>query len=259
MTSLPHRLDRTVVILATPATVFRFFTDSTRWARWWGTGSTIDARPGGRVYIRHPNGIEAGGEIVEVTEPDRIIFTYGFASGTPMPIGASRVTIRLEKQSGGTKLHLLHEFADAIPRDEHVQGWRFQLSLFANAVSDEVNADATGLVDRWFEAWAERDGEACGRKLAAIAVDEVTFRDRYSQTSGIADLVPHIGAAQRFMNLSVRRQGDVRHCQGTVLADWVATDADGQEKATGLNVFLLNPDGRITAVTGFWGPPKPAA
>jgi uncharacterized protein YndB with AHSA1/START domain len=259
MTSLPHRLDRTVVIQATPETVFRFFTDSARWARWWGTGSTIDARPGGRVFIRHPNGIEAGGEIVEVAAPDRIVFTYGFASGKPMPIGGSRVTIRLEKQTKGTTLHLQHDFADAIPRDEHVQGWRFQLSLFANAVSDEVNAGATGLVDQWFDAWAERDSDACARALAAIATEEVTFRDRYSQLAGIADLLPHIAAAQRFTNLRVTRHGDVRHCQGTVLADWVATGADGQEKAAGLNVFVLNADGRIESVTGFWGPPKPAA
>ena len=56
MQELPHHLDRTVVIKATPETVFRFFTDSTRWASWWGAGSTIDANPGGKVYIRHPNG-----------------------------------------------------------------------------------------------------------------------------------------------------------------------------------------------------------
>jgi uncharacterized protein YndB with AHSA1/START domain len=40
MTPLPHSLTRTVVIRATPATVFRFFTDSSRWAQWWGAGST---------------------------------------------------------------------------------------------------------------------------------------------------------------------------------------------------------------------------
>jgi hypothetical protein len=29
------------------------------------------------------------------------------------------------------------------------------------------------------------------------------------------------------------REGDVRHCQGMVLADWSARTADGQERATG--------------------------
>src|SRR5438132_10336929 len=141
MQELPYNLDRTVVIKAKRETVFRYFTDSARWASWWGAGSTIDAAPGGKVYIRHPNGIESLGEVLELHPPERIVFTYGFASGKPMPPGASRVTIRLEPDEAGTKLHLLHEFAESAPRDEHVQGWRFQLSLFANAVANEVYAD----------------------------------------------------------------------------------------------------------------------
>ena len=44
---LPHSLDRTVTIQAPPETVFRFFQDSARWARWWGAGSTIDPKVGG--------------------------------------------------------------------------------------------------------------------------------------------------------------------------------------------------------------------
>ena len=67
--TLPHRLDRSVLIQASPETVFRFFEDSDRFARWWGAGSTIDPRPGGKVYIRHPNGIETVGEVVEIAPP----------------------------------------------------------------------------------------------------------------------------------------------------------------------------------------------
>jgi len=39
-------LEVTVHIEAQPETVFSYFTDSVRWAAWWGAGSTIDARPG---------------------------------------------------------------------------------------------------------------------------------------------------------------------------------------------------------------------
>src|SRR6188472_3849348 len=94
-TALSHRLDRTLVIRARPQTVFRFFTDSAQWATWWGAGSTIDAQPGGRMWIRYPNGVEVGGHVIEVVPPERIVFTYGYVSGTPMPPGDSRVTIRL--------------------------------------------------------------------------------------------------------------------------------------------------------------------
>ena len=153
--NLPHRLDRTVVIQATPQIVFSFFTESDRWASWWGAGSTIEPKSGGRVYIRHANGIESSGEVVEVDPPTRIVFTYGFNSGNPIPPGSSRVTISLAPQGRGTRLDLLHEFADAGPRDEHVQGWRYQLSVFGNVVADLVNINAAEAADAWFGAWSE--------------------------------------------------------------------------------------------------------
>jgi len=90
VTTLTQQLDRTIVIGAPPAAVFRYFTDSSRWAAWWGEGSTIDARPGGRVLVRYPGGVEAAGEVVEVSAPSRIVFSYGYVSGKPIPPGSSR-------------------------------------------------------------------------------------------------------------------------------------------------------------------------
>jgi hypothetical protein len=52
----------------------------------------------------------------------------------------------------------------------------------------------------------------------------------------------------------MQRTGNVRHCQGTVLAEWTAHSSDGQERARGTNVFVLGPDGRIRSVTGFMAP-----
>jgi uncharacterized protein YndB with AHSA1/START domain len=255
MPELPYRLDRTVVIHATPETVFQFFTDSARWAGWWGAGSTIDAQPGGRVYIRHPNGVETLGEVLEVRRAERIVFTYGFASGKPIPPGSSRVTIHLEPDESGTRLHLLHEFAEAGPRDEHVQGWRFQLSLFSNVVANEVFAHAASAVDGWFGAWVIADERTRDETLARIVAPEIQFRDRFSLLDGIADLSAHIGAAQRFMpGIVWRRNGNVRQCQGTVLADWIAAGADGNQRMSGTSVFVFRPDGRIDSVTGFANP-----
>jgi uncharacterized protein YndB with AHSA1/START domain len=251
MPTLPFRLDRRLVIQAPPSTVFRFFTDPARWAAWWGAGSTIDARPGGAMRIVYPNGVEVSGEVVDVAAPDRIVFTYGYASGTPIPPGGSQVTIRLEPYGGGTRLTLVHEFDDEGVRDHHVQGWRYQLSLFSNVVADEVNAGAAGTVDAWFDAWVEADPVACRASLTAIASPGIRFRDRYSNLDGMDELLPHIAASQRFMpGIRLRRDGDVRHCQGTVLAEWTARSADGQPRGRGANVFELGPDGRIQSVVG---------
>jgi uncharacterized protein YndB with AHSA1/START domain len=251
--TLPFTLDRSITIRATPETVFRFFTDNKRWASWWGQGSTIDPRPGGHLLIRYPGGVEASGEVLEISKPERIVFTFGFASGTPMPPGSSRVTIRLADQGASTRVTLTHELADENVRNEHIQGWRYQMSVFANAVADEVNAQAEQLIDGWLAAWSlVADGE---RKLALAQVAEpgVCFRDRFSMIEGLDELVPHIGAAQRFMpSMRLERKGPVRHCQGMVLADWIGVAPDGQQRASGTNAFEMNAAGRVASVMGFW-------
>ena len=146
-----------------------------------------------------------------------------------------------------------HDFADAGVRDEHVQGWRYQLSVFGNVVTDLVNAGAANAVDAWFAAWSETNESARRRALDTIATSEVSFRDRFSLLDGIDDVVPHITATQRFMpNMHLKRRGDIRHCQGTLLVNWVAMSGDGQERGTGMNVFTLDAGGKITSVIGFW-------
>ncbi|HLK46928.1 MAG TPA: SRPBCC domain-containing protein [Bryobacteraceae bacterium] len=249
---LPYRLERTVAIQAPRETVFRYFTDSARWAAWWGAGSTIDAQPGGKVYIRHPNGVETLGEVLQVSIPDRIVFTYGFAGGKPVPAGGSRVTIELADEAAGTRLHLTHEFADEAARDEHVQGWRFQLSLFSNVVANEAHVGAADTVDAWFAAWAEPDESRRAQTLARIATPAVRFRDRFSLLDGQDDLLAHINASLRFMpGIRLQRQGAIRHCQGAVLAEWVAIATEGGARGSGTSVFQLAGDGRIETVTSF--------
>lgn len=253
--SLPHRLDRTVTIRAEPEVVFRFFTDSERWAKWWGKGSSIDAKAGGKFLIQYPEGTQAAGEVIDVIAPRRIVLTYGYVSGTPIRVGGSRVTIEVAPHPRGSHVTLRHEIADAAVRDEHVQGWRYQLSLFANVVSDEVAANAVSAVDAWFDAWSEADRQARERLLASVVEPEVRFQDRYSNLDGLPDILPHIAASQHFMpGIRLRRIGELRHCQGTILCDWLASGSDGHQKGAGTNVFVLSATGRIEGVTGFWSP-----
>jgi uncharacterized protein YndB with AHSA1/START domain len=247
------RLDRTVVIHARPATVFEFFTNAQDWAAWWGAGSAIDARPGGQLLIRHPNGVEVLGEIIDLRAPERIVFTYGYASGGPIPPGGSQVTIRLDSHPAGTLVQLTHEFTDAEQRDHHIQGWRFQLSLFANAVANKVHAAAADTVDRWFAAWSDPQTASREATLATITTDRTGFYDRFSSIAGADELRAHLAAVHKFMpGMRLERRGDVRHCQSRVLADWVALGVDGQERGRGTNLFVLDADSRIAEVTGFW-------
>jgi uncharacterized protein YndB with AHSA1/START domain len=254
MTGLDHVLERSVTIRAQRSTVFRFFTDSERFAAWWGAGSRIDPRPGGEVHIRYPNGAVAAGAVVELHEPDRIVFTYGYeGAGKPILPGASLVTVTLEEVPDGTLLRLRHAFADASVRDQHVQGWRYQLAVFAVAASREQHGGVEGAIDRFLAVWSEPDASVRLRELEAVAVASLEFRDAFSATDGPADLSAHVAAAQMHMpGIRLERRGAVRHCQGTAIADWVAVAADGAERGHGCNVFELAPDGRIARAVGFW-------
>lgn len=250
MTNLSHRLDRTIEIEAPVDLVFQMLTTTEHWARWWGEGSTIDPTPGGAVLIRHPNGVEVRGEVLAVAEGRSLAFTYGYASG-PIPPGGSRVEISLEPAGDATRLRLAHHFAEAEPRDHHVAGWRFQLSLFANVVAAHLHRDALARVDGWFAAWAETDAAARRAALEALVAPDVRFRDRHAAIAGLDDLDSHIGMAQKFMpGVRLARQGEPRHCQGRVLVEWTAT-ASGAPAGTGANLFEFDARTRIADVTGF--------
>jgi uncharacterized protein YndB with AHSA1/START domain len=254
MTSLEHVLERSVLIRATRPTVFRFFTDSARFADWWGPGSRIEGRTGGAIAIRYPNGITASGTVLDIVEGERIVFTYGYdGPDQSIPPGGSRVTITLREHPEGTLLELRHELADPLARDHHVPGWRYQLALFANVAARQQQGDIARLVDRYFTLWSEPDAARRQRELESIASADVTFRDAFGCTSGRDDLSAHVGASQFHRpGTRLRREGDVRQCQGTALADWVAVGDDGSSRSRGTNVFEMAPDGRIAGVVGFW-------
>ena len=254
MSAFPHLLERTVDIGAPVDVVFEYFTDTALWAAWWGPGSEIDPAVGGRMRIRHNNGVEVAGEVVEVDPPTRIVFTYGYATSDQQPkIGGSRVTVALEPRGTSTRLTLTHAFADVAHRGAFVQGWRFQLSVFATVIADRLHAGAADTVDAWFAAWSNPDGPSRDAEVARIAAADVRFRDRYSLVQGHEDLQAHLAAVHRFMpGMRLSRDGGIRHCQGVVLADWIARATDGAERGRGQNVFTLGGDGRITDVVGLW-------
>jgi uncharacterized protein YndB with AHSA1/START domain len=240
-------VERTVVIRAPREVVFRYFQDPERWARWWGAGSTIESREGGAFLIRYPNGETASGRVVELSPPERFVFTFGYdAPGKPIPPGGSRVSVRLEATPEGTRLSLAHEAPDKKVAEEHVQGWRYQLALFSNVVAAEQFARCADTADHWFAAWS---GEGA---LDPVTTDGVEFRDAFSAVLGRDDLAAHLRAAQMHMpGVKLRREGEPQQCQGTVLCDWVA-EKEGAPIARGTNLFELAPDGRISRAIGFW-------
>ena len=254
MNALEYVVERSIVIRARREEVFRYFTDSERFAAWWGPGSRIEPRPGGVVFIRYPNAVTVSGQVVELSEPERIVFTYGYdGPQSTIPPGGSRITVTLTQQPEGTRVHLRHEVPSAAVRDEHVQGWRYQMAVFANVVMAERGADQAARIDRFLALWGQKDATQRRAELAAIGAESLAFADRFSCTRGIDDLADHIGAAQRFMpGLELHRQGEARSCQGTAVCEWAARGPEGADKGRGTNVFDFDPEGRIVRVVGLW-------
>ena len=249
---LTETLDRKIKIGARRETVFRYFTDSARFAKWWGAGSQIEATPGGAMLIQYPNGISASGEVVEVEAPRRIVFTYATPGQTPSD--ASLVTITLEEIEQGTLLKLHHAFSSAKIRDHFVQGWRHQLALFSKAVSEELHARVSERVDAYLRAFCDPDGKTRRSLLETCATPGIVFRDAFSATEGLDEMLANLEAVQVYMpGMTLARAGDVRLSHGTAVADWTASAADGSPRGKGTNVYDLSPDGLISRVVGFWG------
>ena len=186
------------------------------------------AKPGGRVYIRHPAASRSLGEVIEVARARshrvHVWIRERQAHSARQLTGDDRARARGPQHAAALRSRVRET---RLLRDEHVQGWRFQLSLFGNVVANLVHARATeaGRVVR--RVGRNRRGQAGGSWCGSQP--DVRFHDRYSLLEGLDDLVPHIGATQQFMpGMRVRRKGDVQHCQGTLLVDWIAAGTDGR-------------------------------
>lgn len=249
-----HVIERDAQLSAARTTVFSFLSESPRFAAWFGAGSTIEPSGGGAVLIQFPGGIEVGGEVIDCTAPERLLFTYGFRDAARTPAwGKSLVQIELGERPQSTLLRLRHTFPDKESRDAHVDGWRYQIAVLANLAAVEQHAGLAAHVDAWFAAWSSDDAGMRKRILAPVTTDGVTFRDAWACVAGRDDLLAHITAAKRHMpkGLRIERAGEPRHVQGVALVDWRAVGADGNVAMRGTNAFDFAPDGRIARVVGF--------
>jgi uncharacterized protein YndB with AHSA1/START domain len=251
----PNEVVRHVVIRARRETVFRYFTDSERFAAWWGAGSRIDPRPGGALLIVYPGGTTASGEVKEVVAGERVVFSYGYdGPGKPIPPGGSTVEVTFADDPGGTRVTLRHIVDSEALARQHDAGWRYQLSLFAKVASADAQSGAGAMLDRWFAAWAEADAGARRAALAACTLPDVAYADDFGVVVGLDDLDGHIAATHLHMpGMKLVRAGAHVHTQGAALVPWQVTQPDGGVFMGGASFVDFAPDGRIARVVGFWG------
>jgi uncharacterized protein YndB with AHSA1/START domain len=133
---------REIHIRATPETVFEFFTEPGKVTRWLATEATLDPRPGGICHQDHAREDGSGGsyhmrgEFLEVSPPERVVFTWGFTDpDVGVPPGSSVVDVTLTPDGGGTRLRLEHRDLPVATIESHSDGWTGMLERLATAVT----------------------------------------------------------------------------------------------------------------------------
>jgi uncharacterized protein YndB with AHSA1/START domain len=125
-------VERELTIAARPETVWKLLVDPAEQSSWWGTALDFDARPGGPFRVEVIPGHIANGEFVEVAEPSRLVYTWGWEGEGSVQPGASTIEIVLEQSGDGTKLTFVHS---GLPSEEaaasHAQGWNNYLPRLA--------------------------------------------------------------------------------------------------------------------------------
>jgi uncharacterized protein YndB with AHSA1/START domain len=127
------RLERT--FKAPAQAVFEAWTSADMLRRWWPAGSDwetpvaeVDVRVGGRLRLvmRSPDGEEfgGGGEYVELTPPERLVFTWRW-DGHAGHEGVQLIEVELSQRPDGTTTVVLTNrgLRDEGSRRSHRAGW----------------------------------------------------------------------------------------------------------------------------------------
>jgi uncharacterized protein YndB with AHSA1/START domain len=137
-TTTETSVEREVAIAASPETVWQFLVDPAKAVLWMGQTASLDPRPGGEYRVGVIPGHTASGEFVEVDEPRRIVFTWGWEPGAeganPVPPGSSTVEIELVADGDGTMLRFSHrDLPTPASAESHAHGWDHYLERLAVA------------------------------------------------------------------------------------------------------------------------------
>ncbi len=124
---------REVRVQARPETIFALLTDPAKYVRWKGAQANLDPRPGGIYRVQFNSRDIVRGTYVEVVPNRRVVFTWGWEAGGPVPPGSSTVEITLTPDGDSTIVRLVHRDLPADAREAHAQGWDLYLSRLAVA------------------------------------------------------------------------------------------------------------------------------
>jgi len=145
---MPNTVQFHRVLRAAPEKVYRAFLEADAMVKWLpphgftGRVHHLDPREGGTYKMSFTNFTSRkshsfGGEYLELVPNERLRWTDRFDD--PNLPGEMTVTVRLNRVSVGTEVHIVQEgLPDIIPSDACTLGWQESLSLLANLVEPDI-------------------------------------------------------------------------------------------------------------------------
>lgn len=263
MASVPAGLtvEVSVRIAASPRTVFRYLSDPVRFGQWIGGEATFEPRVGGEVTVRYPDKDHvATGKVVEIQEPERLVFTRGYTDGRQgMAPGSTLVEITLKAIDEGTLLTLRHiGLPDEAAQQGHTAGWRYFIGqIAAKAAQEQFAGVIGGLVGDYIAAWNEKDDRRRLELLRKCMAENGAFRDAYGCVDGIEAISAHIANSQKHVpGMTLQAEGAADLCHGHARFRWGVSMAGAGVVMRGENFARLDPAGKFAAVIGFADAPS---
>jgi uncharacterized protein YndB with AHSA1/START domain len=124
-------LTREVLVKAEPSTIFALLIEPGMQS-WLGNDVEFDPRPGGLYKINVGGEHPALGEFVEVTQNEKVVFTFGWNEPDhPIPAGSTKVAITLIPEGDKTLVRLVHSGLPDDAISDHEEGWQHFLDRLA--------------------------------------------------------------------------------------------------------------------------------
>ena len=130
-------VERELEIDARVETVWTLLTDPADAVRWMGVAAEFDLRPGGAYRVTVLPGNVASGVFVEIDEPHRLVYTWGWEEGaSTVPPGSTTVEFELEANGEGTLLRFRHtDLPSEAAAQSHAHGWEHYLARLQQAAA----------------------------------------------------------------------------------------------------------------------------
>ena len=120
--------------------------------------------------------------------------------------------------------------------------------------------DLKETLEAYATAWGETDAGIRSELLEACWADDAVYADPKARAEGRAALADHIGGVQaEFPGLTIEITSGVDRHHDNIRFEWRLQLADGSTAEEGIDFATLSDDGRLSGITGFFGPIPPAS